>query len=99
VSGEEPVPLQEILGEVRRDLAVPEVAVDGRLAAAWAAVAGPLASEVEVRGVRAGVLTVVAPDPARASRLRHQERALLEGLAALLGSPVAHRLRVLVGTR
>jgi predicted nucleic acid-binding Zn ribbon protein len=44
------------------------------------------------------VITVVADDPAWASRLRHQERPLLEALAAHLGDAPGHRIRVVVAS-
>jgi predicted nucleic acid-binding Zn ribbon protein len=91
-----PEPIGGLLDAVRRDLGVPQVAVDGSLDAAWRAVAGPAAAHSTVRSIRNGVLTVAAADPAWASRLRHQERPLLEALAARLGTAPAHRIRVVV---
>jgi predicted nucleic acid-binding Zn ribbon protein len=93
------VPIGRLLDAVRRDLDVTPEAVDGRLDDAWAAVAGPAAAHSRVRTLRGGVLTVVADSPAWASRLRHQERPLLEALASCLGGSAAHRLRVVVRSR
>ena len=92
------MPIGRVLDSVRRDLDVATAAADGSLEAAWVVVAGDAASHSQVRTLRGGVLTVVADGPAWASRIRHQERPLLEALGSHLGEFTAHRLRVVVGS-
>jgi len=96
-SRDEPVPLQEALAALGRDLGLPEPDVLARVVALWEEVVGPaVAQHARVRSVRAGVCTIAVDAPAWATQLRYLEQGLLERVADVLGPGVVTSAKVVV---
>lgn len=95
--GSEPVPLASALGELAAELDLVPRDVLAVVAQVWTAVVPPaLASRSEIRGLRAGRLTVSAADPATAGQLRYLLDTVRAAVDAELGPGTVREIAVTI---
>lgn len=98
MTSDEPRPIADALGAVRRDLGLGRPGGLAALGAAWAQLVGPaLAAHTRPRAVRDGVLAIVADGPAWAGQLRYLDRVLVERIATEVPGVEVREVRVSVG--
>ena len=93
----EPVPIADVLAEVRAELGLGDTSALTTLVDRWDEVVGSdVAAHARLEGIRDGAVSIAVDSPIWASQLRYLETAILERANALVGAPVAHSVKVRV---
>jgi predicted nucleic acid-binding Zn ribbon protein len=94
---DEPIPLDEAMAAVGRDLGMPSASARDVVDATWATLAGPaLAPHTRVRNVRHGECTIEVDGPAFATQVRYLADELARRCHDPGGTPILSTVRVVV---
>jgi len=94
---DEPLSVRDALGNLGRQLGLPEPAELGGITEHWDEVVGPdVAKHARLRSLRAGVLTIAVDAPPWATELRYQEDTIRRRVAEVTGADLVRSVRVVV---